>query len=169
MVRKRADVFDHEDDDCDDMPVPDEWNALTRRIIGCAMEVHSHLGPGLLERLYEDALAFELKAAGIRVDRQVEVRIPYKGIVLAGQRLDLVVEGLVVLEIKAVAEVADVHLAQLVSYLRGADLPIGLLLNFHASRLKEGLFRRLNDRAASLRAFRERAHGVNAQRSESSF
>lgn len=136
-----------EPDEREDLPVPDEWNLLTRRIIGCAMEVHLTLGPGLLEPLYEDALVYELAQAGVAVRRQVEIVVPYKTISLAGQRLDLVVENLVIIEIKAVSTVADVHLAQLVSYLRAAALPLGLLMNFHSQRLKDGIFRRLNERA----------------------
>lgn len=136
-----------EPDEREDFPVPDEWNLLTRRIIGCAMEVHSNLGPGYLERIYEDALMYELAQSGIAAQRQVEIVVPYKGISLGGQRLDVVVESLVVVEIKAVAEVPDLHLAQLVSYLRGAKLPLGLLINFNSRRLKDGIFRRLNDAA----------------------
>ncbi len=136
-----------EPDEREDCPVPDEWNMLTRRIIGCALEVHSNLGPGYLERIYEDALMYELDQAGISAKRQVEIVVPYKGISLGGQRLDLVVESLVIVELKAVAEVADLHLAQLVSYLRGAKLPLGLLINFNARRLKDNIFRRLNENA----------------------
>lgn len=127
--------------------VPDEWNEITRRIIGCAMEVHSHLGPGLLERIYEDALFIELQSEGLAAARQVEVVIDYKGMPIRGQRLDLVIENLVVIELNAVEAVADAHLAQLVSYLRAANLPLGLLINFKASRLKDGIYRRLNERA----------------------
>lgn len=148
-----------EPDEREDFPVPDEWNMLTRRIIGCALEVHSNLGPGFLERIYEDALMYEFEQAGISARRQVEIVVPYKGISLGGQRLDVVVESLVVVEIKAVAEVPDLHLAQLVSYLRGARLPLGLLINFHARRLKDGIFRRLNEAALpSARSPRSRSH-----------
>jgi GxxExxY protein len=128
------------------VPVPDEWNAVTERIIACAMEVHSVLGPGFAERQYEDAMMYELTAHGLAAARQAPVRVRYKAIDLSEQRLDLVVESLVVVELKAVDRVHDVHLAQLVSYLRSADLPLGLLLNFNEARLVKGVYRRINPR-----------------------
>lgn len=127
--------------------VPEQWNVVTERIIGLAMEVHSVLGPGLLERLYEDAMVHELECAGMRVQRQYPVRLRYKEIELGEQRLDLVVNELIVIELKSIEKVSDVHLAQLVSYLRSAKLPLGLLINFNVPRLKEGLFRRINPAA----------------------
>lgn len=120
-------------------------NALSHRIIGCAMEVHSTLGPGLLERVYEEALAYELREAELEYERQKEIVIPYKAIRLPVQRLDLVVESTVVVELKATEDVAPVHLAQLVSYLRAARLPLGLVINFNERRLKDGIFRRINN------------------------
>ncbi len=132
-------------DDCERLPVPEAWNQMTHRIIGCAMEVHSVLGPGLVERWYEEALAHELSRAGLKVQRQMELNLQYKDIVLSGQRLDLVVESLVVVEVKSFAGVADAHLAQLVSYLRAGRFPLGLLINFNAGRLKRGIHRRLNE------------------------
>lgn len=120
------------------------WSELTHRVIGCAMEVHRALGPGLLERLYEEALCIEFAAAGLRYERQVCFRVPYKGVLLSEQRLDLVVERAAVLELKSVQTVQDVHLAQLVSYLRATGLPVGLVLNFNVMRLRDGVFRRLN-------------------------
>lgn len=127
--------------------VPDEWNQKTQRIIGLAMEVHSILGPGLLERLYEDALAFELAGAGFSVERQHPIRMRYKTIDLGAQRLDLIVDELIVLELKAVDAITDLMLAQLVSYLRSAKLPLGLLINFNVPLLKDGIYRRLNPAA----------------------
>lgn len=125
-----------------------EWlNILSGRVIGCAMEVHSHLGPGLLERIYEEALAFELENAGLCVHRQAPIVVSYKGLELGGQRLDLVVEGTIIVELKAVEVVSGAHFAQLVSYLRAAQLPLGLLINFNCLRLKDGLYRRLNTQA----------------------
>ncbi len=120
------------------------WAPLTRRIIGCAMQVHSTLGPGLLERLYEEALCIEMRNAGLQFEQQRAFRVDYKGIALSEQRLDLVVDNTVIVELKAVSAVTDLHLAQLVSYLRAARLPIGLLVNFHVARLKDGIYRRLN-------------------------
>ncbi|MCC6970096.1 MAG: GxxExxY protein [Phycisphaerales bacterium] len=127
--------------------IPARWNAVTERVIGLAMEVHSILGPGLVEKLYEDALVYELSRASIPHQRQVVIRVPYKDVLLSEQRLDLVVAKGLVVELKCVERVADVHLAQLVSYLRAARMPVGLLLNFNAARLKDGVFRRVNSRA----------------------
>ena len=124
--------------------IPREFNDLTDRVIGCAIEVHRHLGPGLLERLYETALLHELDLAGIEADRQVEITVPYKGLTLSGQRADLVVGGALVLELKAVEAVSDVHLAQLVSYIRSGGYPLGILINFHVPVLRKGLCRRIN-------------------------
>lgn len=127
--------------------VPEHWNRLTEAVIGCAMEVHSVLGPGLLERLYEDAMVFELQERGIRFKRQAPVVLKYKSIELSGQRLDFVIDQLVVVELKSVDAVPDVYLAQLTSYLRSGNYPLGLLLNFNVPRLKEGIYRRINPKA----------------------
>ena len=124
--------------------VPEAWNKLTESVIGCAMEVHSVLGPGLLERLYEDAMCFELRDRQIEFQRQMPVVLKYKSIELSGQRLDLVAGGLVVVELKSVETVPDVALAQLTSYLRSADLPLGLLLNFNVPHMRDGVYRRIN-------------------------
>lgn len=127
--------------------LPATWNGVTSRIIGCAIEVHRTLGPGLLERLYEDAMAYELGRAGLEINRQYVVRTRYKDVFLSEQRLDLVVARGVVVELKCIERVADVHLAQLVSYLRCANLPVGLLINFNVPRLTDGVYRRVNSRA----------------------
>lgn len=127
--------------------IPEAWNRLTERIIACAMEVHTTLGPGLLEKMYEQALVHELNSQGLLVRSQVPVIIRYKTIELQGQRLDLVVENLVVIENKAVERVPDFALAQLVSYLRSGGFPLGLLFNFHALHLRDGIFRRVNPSA----------------------
>lgn len=132
---------------------PPEWSAVTERIIGCALEVRRALGTGLLERLYEEAFAFELSEAGLRVDRQRVVRVAYKSILLPDQRLDLVVNDLVIVEVKATDRTPDAHLAQLTSYLHAANLPLGLLINFHSPRLTDGVFRRVNGDAVARLAF----------------
>lgn len=123
--------------------VPSAWNDLTREIIAAAMEVHSALGPGLLERLYEQALGHELSMRRIAYARQVPVRVSYKGLELGEQVVDLVVGGLVVVELKSVEKVHDTHLAQMLSYMRSMRLPLGLLLNFNVARLKDGIYRRV--------------------------
>lgn len=132
--------------------VPAEWNELTSRVIGCAIEVHRHLGQGLLEKLYEAAFVHELRSTGLRLEQQRVERVPYKDIVLPEQVFDVVVENLIVVELKAVAAVADAHLAQLVSYLRVARLPLGLLINFHVPRLADGVYRRINSSAIPQRS-----------------
>ncbi len=115
---------------------------LTGRIIGCAMKVHSVLGPGLLESAYEACLAHEIAKAGMKVRAQVALPIIYDGVQLeAGYRLDLLVEDQVVVEVKAIEALAPVHKAQVISYLRLGNYPIGLLINFHVLHLKDGLAR----------------------------
>ena len=133
------------------IPVPVEWNSVTERIIAAAIEVHTLLGPGLLESLYEQALAYELKSAGLTVERQRTIRLKYKEIELGDMRLDLIVENLVIVEIKAIERTLDVHSAQLLSYLRSADLPLGLLLNFNHTRLMDGVTRRINPNCTRLK------------------
>jgi GxxExxY protein len=124
--------------------VPEAWNRVTEQIISAAIEVHSILGPGLLESLYEAAMEYELKRAGLVVARQRPLRMKYKEIVLGDMKLDLIVDDLVVVELKAIEKIHPVHLAQLLSYLRSADMPLGLLINFNHTRLVDGLHRRIN-------------------------
>ena len=124
----------------------DRSDQLSRRIIGAAIEVHRHLGPGLLESAYEACLAFELRQAGFRVEEQVALPIVYKQVKLdCGYRLDLVVEDDIILEIKAVEKLLPIHEAQLLSYLRLAHKRVGLLMNFHVPVLKSGLKRIVNE------------------------
>ncbi len=124
--------------------IPGEINALVERVIGAGIEVHRQLGPGLLERSYEIALVHELGLRGLRVFQQVEIRLEYKGVELPSQRLDLVVEDMIVVELKAVESIVPVHLAQLVSYLKAGHYPLGLVLNFNVPVLKDGISRRIN-------------------------
>ncbi|SNB46938.1 GxxExxY protein [Geobacter sp. DSM 9736] len=116
-------------------------NALTERIIGCAIEVHKNLGPGLLESVYEKALCYELSAGGLRFENQVAIPVVYKGNVLGEHRLDLLVEDLVIVELKAVDRFDPVFKAQLLSYLRLAQKQLGLLINFNNPVLKDGITR----------------------------
>jgi GxxExxY protein len=117
-------------------------SALTERIIGLAIEVHRDTGPGLLESAYERCLCFELEQANIPFERQVVVPIVYRGLRLdEGFRADIVVDRSVILEIKAAAAILPVHEAQLQIYLRMSGIRVGLILNFHASRLIDGLRR----------------------------
>ena len=116
--------------------------ALTERVIGCAIEVHRHLGPGLLEGLYEDCLCHELAQLGIGHRRQVDLPIIYKGVRLDGSyRLDLVVEDRLVVELKAIDRILSVHEAQLLTYLRISGHRSGLILNFNHAVLKNGIRR----------------------------
>jgi len=111
-------------------------------IIGAAIEVHRTLGPGLLESAYEACLAYELTGRDLTVERQRSLLVVYKDVQLDCQyRLDMVVEGRVLLEIKAVERLLPLHQAQILSYLRLSRLPLGLLVNFHCATLKQGIRR----------------------------
>ncbi len=114
---------------------------LTRAIIGAATEVHKSIGPGLLESIYEEALRVELELRSIQIARQVSVDVVYKGRTIKGQRIDLIVEGEVVVEIKSVSKVAEVVLAQILSYLKATGLGRGLIINFGEKRLVDGIRR----------------------------
>lgn len=115
---------------------------LTWKIIRAAIEVHRHLGPGLLESNYEECLCAELLAAGHKVARQILVPIFYKGIRLqSSYRLDLIVDETVVVEIKSVEKIAPIHRAQVLSYLKCTKLPKGLILNFNTCVLTDGIKR----------------------------
>jgi len=118
-----------------------ELNQLTRRIIGCAIEVHRHLGPGLLEAIYESALCIELEMAGLAHERQKPVPVTYKGRTLGEQRLDILVEDTVILELKSVERFDPVFEAQILGYLRMTGKPLGLLINFNSRLLKDGIRR----------------------------
>jgi GxxExxY protein len=125
-------------------PLPD-INAITSSIIKAAIEVHRTLGPGLFESVYLTCLLHELRAAGLRYETQKLFSVLYKGVILnCGFRLDLIVEGIVVVEVKSVAAIAAVHRAQLKTYLVLTGCPAGLLINFNVSVLKDGLTRVLN-------------------------
>jgi GxxExxY protein len=120
-------------------------NVLTDQIIGCAIEVHRHLGPGLLESVYEECLCYELSQIGLRFERQVHLPVTYKGIKLeCGHKLDLVVEDSVVVELKSVEDLTPVHQAQLLTYLKTSNKKVGLLINFNVQLLKNGLKRVVN-------------------------
>ena len=117
-------------------------NDITGQVIGAAIEVHKRLGPGLLESIYEECLCIELGKRNISFERQKEVNIEYRGIRLDSKyRLDLVVSKLVVVELKTVNELAPIHDAQILSYLKLTGLKIGLLINFNVPVLKEGIKR----------------------------
>jgi GxxExxY protein len=119
-----------------------EINKITEKIIGCAIEVHKFLGPGLLESAYEDCLVFELQAAGLSIQKQKPVPVVYKEIKLdCGYRIDILVENQVVIEIKAVDAFNPVHTAQILTYMKFSHMKLGLLINFNVTMLKLGLKR----------------------------
>jgi len=115
---------------------------LTEKVIGLAIEVHRHLGPGLLESAYEECLCFELETNGIGHDRQVPLPVTYKNAKLeCGYRMDVVVEDGLIIELKTVDRLLPIHEAQLLTYLKLSGLKTGLLLNFNSSVLKDGIRR----------------------------
>jgi GxxExxY protein len=117
---------------------------ITEAVIGAAIEVHRHLGPGLLESAYEECLCRELGLRRIRFDHQVELPVVYNGLRLdCGYRLDIVVEDEVILELKAIEQILPVHEAQLLTYLRLSRKKLGLLINFNVAALKDGIVRRV--------------------------
>jgi GxxExxY protein len=124
----------------------DRLDQITRNIIGAAIEVHKTLGPGLLESAYEVCLAHELRQLGYKIEQQKPLPVIYKDVKLdCGYRLDLVVEDAVIVEIKAIEQLAPIHDAQVISYLRLADRRVGLLINFHVRLLKDGVKRIVNN------------------------
>lgn len=120
----------------------EELEAKAREVVDTGFHVHRELGPGLLERVYESALVYELTSRGLAVQRQVQVPLNYKGNPLEDSlRLDLLVDGTIILEVKAVDAILAVHKAQLMSYLRLSRLRLGFLLNFNVPVFKEGIRR----------------------------
>ena len=120
-------------------------NEISKEIIGAAIEVHKQLGPGLLESSYEACLAYELRQLGLDVKTQVALPVVYKGVKLdVGYRIDILVENRVIIEVKAVEALADIHTAQLLTYLKLKDLKLGLLVNFNSVKAIDGVKRILN-------------------------
>lgn len=120
-------------------------NELSSVIIGCAIEVHKQLGPGLLESAYQECLLYELRQKGLKVEKEKPMPIVYKEVKLDhGYRMDLLVDTKVVIELKTVEALTDVHMAQVLTYLKLGDYKLGLLLNFHVSVLKNGIKRIIN-------------------------
>ena len=118
---------------------------LSYKVIGCAMEVHNVLGPGLLESVYEQALIHELVTNGIPVKGQIEVDVNYKGMNIAnGFRVDLIVDDELIIELKSVEDIRPIHQKQLQTYLKLMDKRIGLLINFNTINLKDGIKRIVN-------------------------
>ena len=121
-----------------------ETESLIYRVIGCAITVHTQMGPGLLESVYRDCMLIELRAAGLKVLSEQRVRLSYRGCAVSEDLvLDVLVEQQLVLELKAVERILEVHLAQLITYLKLADKPAGLLINFNTTSLRAGGIRRV--------------------------
>ena len=121
-------------------------NYVTGQIVDAAMKVHSALGPGLLESAYQACLAYELRKRGLRVRTEVPMPLIYDGLELdLGYRIDMLVEESVVVENKALSRVVPVHVAQLLSHLKLSDCRVGLIINFHVARLKDGITRVANN------------------------
>lgn len=119
-----------------------EFDALSNRVIGCALEVHRNLGPGLLESTYEQCLAHELAAAEIPFSPQHAVAVDYKGLKLdCGYRVDVLVDDRLILELKSVEQLLPIHAAQLLTYMRLLGVRTGLLINFNVRQLKRGIKR----------------------------
>ena len=119
-----------------------EFDDLSRRVIGCALEVHRTLGPGLLESTYRQCLAHELGMAGLAFQMELPLPVRYKGVLLdCGYRLDLVINGDLMVELKSVEAVLPIHHAQVLTYLRLAQIPVGLLINFNVLKLQTGIKR----------------------------
>ena len=122
-----------------------EINDITGEIIGCCIEIHKELGPGLLESAYEECLAYELNNAGLFFERQKPIPVRYKEIYIEyGYRMDFVVENQVIIEIKSVEAISIVHTAQILTYMKFAEMNAALLINFNVSILKNGIKRFIN-------------------------
>jgi GxxExxY protein len=127
-------------------PLAVDLHQISGEIVDAAMEVHTHLGPGLLESAYEACLLYELNQRGFRAIHQVPLPVEFKGVKIdAAYRIDLVVNDAVVVEIKSVDAIAPIHKAQLLSYLKLSGKKLGLLLNFNVPLLKQGIVRLVNE------------------------
>ena len=121
-------------------------NEISEKVIGCAIAVHKALGPGLLENAYVECLFFELQLAGLHVEKQRALPLIYKEVKLdAGYRLDIFVENKVILELKSIEALKDIHTAQILTYLKLSGCKLGLLMNFNVILLKDGLKRFVNN------------------------
>ena len=122
-------------------PIPPEVDEASNEIIGAAIEVHRNLGPGFLESVYEKALVYEMRLRGLTARQQVPIALLYKDLRIEGQRLDLMVEPGIIVELKTVDYLLPIHEAQLISYLRTTGCRLGLLINFRCNLLKKGIKR----------------------------
>jgi GxxExxY protein len=121
--------------------LPPAVERLTHTVIGCALAVHRELGPGFLESIYRAAMAIELSANGVPFEVERPLVVNYRGHPIGGQRVDLLVGGEVVVELKAVSAIDPIHIAQILSYLKALNIRVGLLINFHEVMLRDGIRR----------------------------
>ena len=120
-------------------------NELSYKVIGCAIELHKNLGPGLLESAYEAAFAYDLRQLGFKVETQVAMPLIYKEIKLdVGYRIDLIIDDILLIELKSIEALAPVHYSQTLTYLKLSQIKLGLLINFNTSILKDGIHRMVN-------------------------
>ena len=119
-----------------------QFDELSNKVIGCALNVHRELGPGLLESTYEQCLCYELSKAGIQFERQKELPVQYQNVTIdCGYRIDILVEGRLIIELKSVEQLQRIHEAQLLTYMKLSAIRIGLLVNFNSVLLKDGIKR----------------------------
>lgn len=124
-----------------DSPLPEELENLIQKVIGLAIEVHRTLGPGYIESIYEKAMCYELDKAGISHLSQIEILVPYKDINLPGQRLDLLIEKQLIVDLKTVDQIIPIHEAQIISYMKSKKIRAGLIINFKVRELRLGIRR----------------------------
>jgi len=122
-----------------------EFEDITEKIIKCAMEVHTSLGPGLLENTYKECLYHKLKTAGFHIEKEKPLPLIFEGIKLeCGYRIDLLVNNKIVIEIKSIKKLQDIHMAQMLTYMKLGNFKVGLLLNYNVLSLKDGIKRIVN-------------------------
>ena len=124
-------------------PIPEETEEIGRRIIGCGITVHRILGPGFKEPIYHHAFRLELDSAGLSYESERSVSVPYKNWVIPGHRIDLLVGGCVIVELKVASRLKDIHKRQVVSYLRATNLRLGFVITFNVDVLKDGGIKRV--------------------------
>ena len=118
---------------------------LTHKVIGFAIDIHKKLGPGLYENVYKDCLAYKLNNAGIKFEKEKSISINFDGLILErGYRVDLLIEEKIVLELKSIETLSDIHLTQMITYLKLGKFPLGLILNFNVNLMKDGIRRVIN-------------------------
>lgn len=123
------------------LPICEEIETVGQRIIACAITVHRELGPGFKELIYQRAFCLELDDAGLKYEAEKKILVPYKGRLIDGHRLDLIVAGVIIVELKAVPRLSDVHRYQVLSYLKATGLRLGYVLNFNTEVMKNGIKR----------------------------